>query len=186
MEVQVLLTGLVIFIARVCDVSIGTVRTIVTVQGRSGLAFFLGLGEITLWLGAASAVITQVKDIPILGAFYALGYATGNYLGIRMERKIALGSMILRVITAHRGKEMADCLREKGQAVTVFTGEGFKGPVKELYIVCRRRDLPWILPLVKEKDPDAFYLTEQAGSVNKILRPVGVPATGWRAIFKKK
>ncbi len=183
---HVLWMGIAIFAARVCDVSIGTVRTIVTVHGRSGLAFFLGLGEITLWLGAASTVITQVGDIPILGVFYALGYATGNFLGIRLERRVALGSLILRVITARRGKEMADCLREKGQAVTVFTGEGLKGAVKELYIVCRRRDLKWILPLVKGKDPEAFYITEHAGSVNKVLRPVGVPATGWRAIFKKK
>ena len=186
MDFQVLLLGIVIFIARVCDVSIGTVRTLVTVQGRSGVAFFLGLGEITLWLAAASTVITQVKDIPILGAFYALGFATGNFLGIWLERKIAFGSLILRVITAARGQEMAGALREMGQAVTVFTGEGLKGTVKELYIVCRRRDLRWILPLVKEKDPEAFYITERAGSVNKILRPVAVPATGWRAIFKKK
>ncbi len=186
MEFNVLLMGVVIFIARVCDVSIGTVRTIVTVHGRSGIAFFLGLIEISLWLAAASTVIVQVRDVPILGAFYVLGYATGNFLGIQMERKIAFGSLILRVITAVRGKEMADALREKGQAVTVFTGEGLKGTVKELYIVCRRRDLRWILPLVKEEDPDAFYITERAGSVNKILRPMAVPATGWRAIFKKK
>lgn len=186
MDLHMVLLGLVIFIARVCDVSIGTVRTIVTVHGRSGVAFFLGLVEISLWLAAASTVIVQVKDAPILGAFYVLGYATGNYLGIQMERKIAFGSLILRVITAVRGKEMADALREKGQAVTVFTGEGFRGTVKELYIVCRRRDLRWILPLVKAQDPEAFYITERAGSVSKVLRPVALPATGWRAIFKKK
>jgi uncharacterized protein YebE (UPF0316 family) len=113
MELNVLLMGVVIFIARVCDVSIGTVRTIVTVHGRSGIAFFLGLIEISLWLAAASAVIVQVRDVPILGAFYVLGYATGNFLGIQMERKIAFGSLILRVITAVRGNRLAGDFQEK-------------------------------------------------------------------------
>ncbi len=186
MEVSVLITGIIIFFARICDVSLGTLRTIITVQGRSHLAFFLGLGEILIWITAASTVITQLKDNPILILFYALGYATGNVTGINIERKLALGFLILRVISVSRGKEIASRLRGAGQAVTVFTGEGLKGPVTELYIVCRRRDQNWILQMVKEEDADAFYITEQAGSVNKILRPMPVPATGWRAALKKK
>jgi len=70
--------------------------------------------------------------------------------------------------------------------VTTFVGEGMRGPVQELYVVCRRRDLKRLLPAIKEIDPDAFYITEQARDVNKVLKPVNTPITGWRAILKKK
>lgn len=186
MELNTLLLGLGIFIARICDVSIGTVRTIVTVQGRTTIAFFLGFFELIIWISVASTVVLQINESPLLIIFYALGFATGNVVGILVERKLALGSIILRVITAKNGKEIAATLREKGQAVTTFTGEGMKGPVTELYIACRRRDLKWLLPKVWELDVNAFYVTEQVGSVSKILRPVNQPLTGWRAIFKKK
>ncbi len=186
MDSAILTTGLLIFFARVCDVSMGTMRTISTVHGRSRVAFLLGLGEIVIWLLAASTVINRIHETPVLIAFYALGYATGNVVGINVEKRIAFGFLILRVITTEKGRTMADRLRKTGQAVTLFTGEGMLGPVTELYIVCRRRDLSWILKAVKEEDENAFYITEQASHVNKVTRPLTVPLTGWRAIFKKK
>lgn len=188
LETTILIKGLLIFLARVCDVTLGTIRTIVTVQGRSKIAFGLGLAEILIWLTAASVVITKIHESPILAAFYALGYATGNVVGIKVEQKIAFGSIILRVITTQNGKSktMANRLREAGQAVTSFVGEGLKGQVTELYIVCRRRDLKKLLTIVQEEDPEAFYITEQAGSASKIIRPYYTAQTGWRAIFKRK
>jgi len=186
MDSQILLTGLVIFIARIFDVSIGTIRTIVTVQGRTVIAFFLAIVEITIWILVASAVINQVKEQPILTVFYAFGFATGNVVGILVERKLAFGLNILRVITRDSGSAIAGALREKGQPVTVFMGEGMRGPVAELYICCRRRDLRWILPEVKSKDPDAFYVLEPARDISRVLKPTHTPLGGWRAILKKK
>ncbi len=186
MEINVYLLGVIIFFARICDVSAGTVRTIVTVQGRTVIAFFLGLIEIIIWITVVSTVIHKIKESPVLLIFYALGYATGNVIGIVIERKLAFGLIILRVITMTKGKRMAKRLRETGQPVTAFVGEGMSGPVTELYIACRRRDLKWILLLVKEEDPDAFYITEYARDVSKILRPTKTPVTGWRAALKKK
>jgi len=94
--------------------------------------------------------------------------------------------MILRVISRDKGKLLADRLRGLGQAVTIFQGEGMHGPVLELYVACRRRDLKWLLPIVREEDPDAFYLTEQARDVSKVLKPIHEPVTGWRSMLKKK
>ena len=99
MDVNTLLIGFLIFIARIGDVSIGTVRTIVTVQGRSVLAFSLAIFELLIWITVVSTVIHKIKDQPILALFYALGYATGNVVGIAVERKIALGIIVLRVFT---------------------------------------------------------------------------------------
>ncbi len=179
-------TGLLVFIARICDVSIGTVRTIVTVQGRTVIAFILAIFEISIWITVVSTVIGQIKDQPVLVIFYAFGYATGNVVGIMVERKLAFGSVILRVITRTAGTEMATYLRRKGQPVTIFHGEGMKGPVHELYIVCRRRDLKWILPQVRSIDPNLFYVIEQARDMSKVLQPIYSPIGGWRARKKGK
>lgn len=183
---SVLLTGLVIFIARICDVSIGTIRTIVTVQGRTVIAFFLAICEITIWILVASEVINQVKDEPVLVIFYAFGFATGNVVGIMVERRLAFGLIILKVITRDTSNAIAGRLRDLGQPVTIFQGEGMKGPVSELYIACRRRDLQWILSEVREIDVNAFYVIEQARAMSKVLRPVSTPLGGWRAVNKRK
>ena len=183
---SVLLTGLLVFVARICDVSIGTIRTIVTVQGRTVLAFFLAIVEISIWVTVVSAVINQIKDQPLLVVFYAFGYATGNVVGIMAERKLAFGTMILRIITRTAGAEIAAHLRDRGQPVTIFRGEGMRGPVNELYIACRRRDMKWILPEVQRIDPKLFYVIEQARDMRKVLRPVHSPMGGWRAVEKGK
>jgi uncharacterized protein YebE (UPF0316 family) len=183
---NILLTGVIIFFARICDVSIGTIRTIVTVQGRSTIAFFLAVFEIIIWVTVAGTVINQISDKPLLVIFYAFGFATGNVVGIIVERKLAFGKTILRIITPSAGPAIAAHLREKGQPVTVFQGEGMHGPVNELYIACRRRDLKWILPEVQRIDPKLFYVIEQARDMSKVYRPVYSPVGGWRAINKRK
>lgn len=183
---SILMTGVIVFLARICDVSIGTVRTIITVQGRTVLAFVLAIFEITIWGFVAGTVINQIREQPILVIFYACGYATGNVVGILVERKLAFGINILKVLTRKAGSEIADYLRGKGQPVTVFIGEGMKGPVSELYIACRRRALKWILPEVRKLDPQAFYIIEHARDMSKILRPMYSPAGGWRNIFQGK
>jgi uncharacterized protein YebE (UPF0316 family) len=183
---NIIWTGLIIFLARICDVSIGTVRTIVTVQGRTVVAFILAVFEISIWITIASAVIHQIKAHPLLIVFYAFGYATGNVVGILVERKLAFGIIILKVITRDAGGPIADYLRRKGQPVTIFMGEGMEGPVKELYIACRRRDLKWILPDVYKKDQNAFYIIEQARDMGKVLKPIYSPLGGWRAVQKRK
>jgi uncharacterized protein YebE (UPF0316 family) len=185
-EAHILLTGMLVFVARICDVSIGTVRTIVTVQGRTIIAFFLATFEITIWVTVAGTVINQIKDRPLLVVFYAFGYATGNVIGIMVERKLAFGSTILRIITRTAGLEIARHLRDKGQPVTIFHGEGMRGPVHELYIACRRKDLKWILPEVKRIDPKLFYVIEQARDISKVLKPVYSSLGGWRATDNRK
>jgi uncharacterized protein YebE (UPF0316 family) len=185
-DLNVLLTCLMVFCARICDVSIGTVRTIVTVQGRTVLAFCLAVFEVTIWITVVSTVIHQISQMPILVIFYSLGYATGNVVGILVEKKLAFDMIILKVFTQKNGQKMADDFRSKRQPVTIFQGEGMNGPVNELYIVCRRRDLKWMIPKVHEIDSDAFYVVEMARDVSKILKPVYTPLGGWRQRNNRK
>ena len=163
----VLTTGLLIFIARVIDVSLGTMRTISTIQGRTKLAFLLGLLEISIWVFIISAVLKNISENPVIGIFYALGFATGNAVGIILERKIAFGHVNLRIITTQNDNTIASKVRMLGYSVTSFRGEGRSGPVTELYILCRRRDLNHILSLVRGVEPDIFFVTEPVGLMRK-------------------
>jgi len=178
--------GILIFLARIIDVSVGTLRTISIIQGRTKIAFFLAFIETTVWLLVLSAVLPQVMNSPILGVFYALGFATGNVVGIMVEKRLAMGYTNFRVITTRFAKEITNSLREKGFAVTNFEGEGKDGKVTEIYVASDRKNLPTLVKIVKEIEPDAFYIAEQAGFISKIRRPTMVPATGWRAVQKKK
>ncbi|UCD81010.1 MAG: DUF2179 domain-containing protein [Desulfobacterales bacterium] len=186
MDLHTFITGLLVFAARIADVSLGTVRVIVTVQGRSVIAFFLGICELLIWIAVVSTVIHKINAQPILAFFYAFGYATGNVVGISLERKLALGFIVLRVITRTAGKSLADRIRAKGQPVTIFRGEGMRGPVDELYIACRRRELKRILNIVKAEDPDAFYITEMARDVSKATRAPHFLFNGRRSALKRK
>jgi len=180
------LLGIFVFIARIIDVSLGTLRTISIVQGRTKIAFFLAVVEISVWLLVLSAVLPKVIDSPLLGFFYAFGFATGNVVGILVEKRLAMGYTNFRIITSKHVKEITNSLREKGFAVTTFEGEGKDGKVTEIYVASERKNLSTLVKLIKEIEPDAFYISEQAGYMSKIRRPTMVPATGWRGIQKKK
>ena len=182
-----LVLGLVIFLARVTDVSMGTMRTISIVQGRTRIAFLLGFLEVSMWLVIISTVIHSIGEKPVLGVFYALGFSTGNVVGILLEKRIAFGHIILRIISTQSGKEIAEKIRATGHAVTTFQGEGLSGPVTMLYVVGLGKEQNDVVQIVKSIEPDAFYTVDLAGSVSKIYRAcMPNEPTGWRAIFKKK
>lgn len=186
-DLATILLGIVIFLARVTDVSMGTMRTISIVQGRTKIAFLLGFVEVSMWLVIISTVIHRISDKPVLGVFYALGFSTGNVVGILLEKRIAFGHIILRIISTQSGKEIAEKIRQTGHAVTTFQGEGLSGPVTMLYVVCPRKEQNQVVQTVRSIEPDAFYTVDQAGSVSKIYRPcLPNEPTGWRATFKKK
>ena len=128
--------GVLVFLARVIDVSVGTLRTISIIQGRTKIAFFLAFFEASVWLLVLSAVLPLVLNSPLLGVFYAFGFATGNVVGIMVEKRLAMGYANFRIITMQYAREISQALREKGFAVTTFEGEGKDGKVTEVYARC--------------------------------------------------
>lgn len=181
-----LLIGTGIFLARICDVSIGTLRTLLLVQGRILLAFILGFVEVIIWIYVVSTVIIKLQEALLLGIFYAPGFATGNAVGILLERKLALGYLVIRIFTREAGAAIAAALRDDGFRVTSFTGEGMRGPVTELYIVCQHKEQKRIASIAAQKDPDALCITEYAREIYRMLHVLQRPVTGWRSVFKKK
>jgi len=186
LDAQTLVLGLFVFLARVTDVSLGTIRTISTVQGRTRTAFLLGFAEVSIWLFVIAAIIADVRSKPVLWIFYALGFSTGNVVGILLERRLAFGHVVVRIFSRRKGAELAGAVRRAGHPVTTFEGSGGEGPVTEVCIACRRRDLHTILSTANRIEPGAFHVIEFAGTVSRLTRPLLHPPTGWRAIFKKK
>ncbi|HYE02930.1 MAG TPA: DUF2179 domain-containing protein [Phycisphaerales bacterium] len=157
---NVVLACLFIFLARICDVSLGTLRTVAVINGRRGVAWVLGFFEVLLWVLVVSQVIRMVDPQHWYYAVaYALGFASGNFVGITIERRIAHGEQVVRVFT-RRGMELARHLREDGYGVTEFDGRGKDGPVGMLFIETRRRRVSRLLARARELDPGCFYIVD--------------------------
>jgi len=149
-----------IFAMRVTDVSMGTVRQIVAVQGRAGIAALIGFFEITLFVFAISKVITSIADSPVYVFAYSGGFAVGTFVGIHVERVIGLGTRLIRVITTFQNDGLVAALRGAGFGVTFLPGQGKEGKVYILFSVVKRRAIPDFLTILREHAPNAFYTIE--------------------------
>ncbi|HAE40744.1 MAG TPA: hypothetical protein DCG57_19240 [Candidatus Riflebacteria bacterium] len=186
MDMTVILTGLAVFMARIVDVSVGTIRIISIVNGRMKTAFVLGFIEVSIWLLVISTVLAKINESPVIAVFYALGYASGNVAGILIEKRISVGSSLLRIISMEKGLELATEFKRLGFQVVSFDGIESDRAIKEIEIPCRRKDIDRLVDIARKIEPDAFFVTANIGVGPKIRYPVMQPPTGWRAIFKRK
>ena len=179
----VLLECLLIVGARILDVSLGTIRTIMVVQGRRRIAVFLGFFEVLIWVTVVSGVIAHIKEQPIYPIAYAIGFALGNYVGMTIEAKLAIGRQVVRVFT-REGDMMAARLRDAGYRVTTFEGHGRDGPVQELFIEVVRRHASNVIAEARALDERCYYMVDD---VRQASSPIDEgESTGWRAVLKRK
>lgn len=187
-ELPTWIVVLLVFSVRIIDVSIGTLRTISVVQGRMALSVALGFFEVLIWIAALSQVIVGVSDNPVLMVAYAGGFAVGNAVGIRLERMLALGAVVVRMITSQNDEDadVVDALRHAGFRVTTFEGEGRDGTVNLIYVRCQRRELSKLLKIVKSLRPSIFYTVEPVQEQSERMAEALPHSTGWRSTFKMK
>ncbi len=159
-----------IFLARVVDVSMGTLRIIFVSKGLKYLAPVIGFFEVIIWL-IAIRVIMQNLDNFMCYIAYGAGFAMGNYVGIFIENRLAVGRAALRVITRMDATELIKTLREKGYGVTSVEAQGSDGNVNVLFMVIRRGDFATIANLIKEFNPKAFYTLEDVKFVSEGVFP---------------
>jgi uncharacterized protein YebE (UPF0316 family) len=156
---EALLGYLFIFCARVCDVSLGTVRMLMTMRGQRVQAAIIGFFEVLIFITALGQVMLHLDNWANLVA-YALGFATGTLTGALLEEKLALGFLTVQVVLAHgEAGQLVDELRQKGFGVTVVDGEGRDGPRQILFVSVRRRHVGALLKLLREHEPEAFVTT---------------------------
>lgn len=164
LETQVFLDCLIIFAARVADVSLGTLRTAAVVQGRRSSAWIFAFIGMLIWILVVADVMKNL-DKPAYMFAFAFGFATGTSVGMYLENWLAQGSRVIRIFTRF-GKEMADRLRENGFITTTFQGEGRDGPTQLLFIEARRRDREKIESIAKEIDDKAYFIFSSANSLH--------------------
>lgn len=150
---------LLIILARISDVTLGTIRTMAIVNGRRGLAWGLGFFEVLIWIYAVSAVLRDGIQSPVVAIAYALGFATGNYVGITVEQMLAHGEQVVRIFT-RCGPEMASSIRRLGFGVTQLEGEGRDGRVDVLFVKSRRKDTQKVTAYAREFDASCFYTVD--------------------------
>lgn len=151
---------LVIFGLRIIDVSMSTVRIVLSVRGHKKIVPFIGFFEVMVWvLAVGNAIRFLDSGWHLLG--YGAGFATGNMVGLWIEEQLAIGYATIRIVSTHTGVEMADALRNIGFGVTEFAGQGRDGRVEVIYTVCMRRDIERVIAEVERWDPQAFITVEE-------------------------
>jgi len=163
---------LLIFTARICDVSIGTVRMITVISGHRLASAGLGFLEVLIWVLAVGGVVGNL-DNPVMLLAYAGGFAAGTLVGMSLENRLAIGYRVVRVINPALDRNLAGVLRDAGYTATRLDGHDRAGPVEIVFVPVRRRHVPALLQTIAGVTPDAFLSVERAERVSGF-----VPITG--------
>ena len=164
------LIPLFIFLARIFDVSLGTMRILFVSRGLRYLAPLVGFFEVIIWLLAIRSIMQNLNNIVCFLA-YGGGFAMGNFIGILIEKKLAVGQSVLRIITNRDATRLIQHLRKEGFGVTSLDAEGIKGKVHIIFMIIRRADMENVSSIIQKFNPNAFYTVEDIRVVTKGIFP---------------
>lgn len=153
-----LLLALVIFLARVFDVSLGTLRHAMIIRGKRFVTFVIAFLESLIWVFAVSKVLNDLSD-PLTAFAFALGFATGTFVGMTLENLLKIGNQVVKVFST-QGREVAKNLRDAGFRVTEFQGQGRDGQVILLFVQVKRRDAKKVLQRSRAIDKNCYLVVE--------------------------
>ena len=162
---DVLIGGLVIFILRLIDMTLDTLRLLFVVRGKRVIVWILGVITNTIYIVAISNVLTG-KNHPFTILCYAVGYATGNILGMRLEERLAIGFREINVISKNKGHDIANALRDLGYGVTEIDGQGMAGTVAIVKTNVKRKQSKEVRKIIEEIDSEAFITEDDFNPVN--------------------
>lgn len=167
------LIPVLIFFARLLDVSLSTVRQILIIKGMRKLVPIIAFFEVIIWLAAITQVMQNLSHIAgYLG--WALGFSAGNYLGMVIEEKVALGHQVVRIITERKSPELLEALTQNQYRLTIVPARGSTGPVDIFFVAAERKRIPKLIRTIRACDPDLFYTIEDIRSMGDpaIARPM--------------
>lgn len=170
-----------VFLLRIVDVSIGTVRTISVVQGRTATAVFLGFFEVLVWVLVVAQVVMRIDTQPLLAPFYAGGYAAGVGVGMFIERRLSRGRYLIRMISHTRAREIREMIGNSGRVLGSFPGSTPTGDATLIFISALGRRVPGIVAAARQADPDLIYTVEMALGWSENVHPVE-----WKSEQKRK
>ena len=161
---------LLIFLGRICDVTLGTLRIIFVSRSKRILAPLVGFFEVSIWLLAISQIMQHI-DNPLCFFAYAGGFAMGNYIGIRIEEKLAMGSLVVRIFLTQDDGYIKEKLAEAGFGYTSIDGHGKNSDVEVIYTVIMRKDLEKVTQIIESCREGAFYSVEDVKMVRQGIFP---------------
>ena len=161
-----LVMPLLIFCARVMDVSINTLRIMFVLNGKKKVAPILGFFEAMIWLLAIGQIFQNINN-PMSYVAYAGGFAMGTFVGMTIEEKLALGRVLVRVITPEPMPELIEYMKERNYRFTNVGAEGRYGKVNLLFTVMKREVLKEYVEKVKKLNNNAFYTIESVRRVSE-------------------
>jgi uncharacterized protein YebE (UPF0316 family) len=175
-----------IFVARIMDVTLGTVRIISLSRGRRILAPLLGFFEVFIWIVAISQIVRNLNNIACYFA-YASGFAAGNFIGLLIEEKLAIGMLAVRIFIIKDSDLLIDRLHEAGFGATSLNAWGATGEVKIIFTIIRRKAFHEVIHIIHNINPKIFYSVEEVRSTSEGIFPhIKSPTrkrlqlTGWR------
>ncbi|MBN1544907.1 DUF2179 domain-containing protein [Candidatus Woesearchaeota archaeon] len=160
------LIPVLIFVARIFDVSIGTMRVIFISRGYRLLAPVLGFFEVLIWLLAIQQILAHLSNVMCYIA-YGGGFAFGTFIGMVIEEKLSIGKVIVRVITKRDASSLVKALEGEGYIETISKAHGPTGDVNVLFMVVERPDIPSVVDIIKRHNPHAFFSVEDVRFVSE-------------------
>jgi uncharacterized protein YebE (UPF0316 family) len=176
---------LLIFFARITDVSLDTLRIIFINRNLRYYAAISGFFGVLIWLMVIRQIFQRL-DNPLCFIAYAAGFAAGNFVGIIIENRISIGKVIIRTITRTDAGELVDFLRSSGYGATVLDAEGMTGPVKVIFTIAERSNIGHIVETIKRYNPNAFYSVEDVRFVSEAVTPHRIPVPRRWAFFSSR
>lgn len=175
---------LFVFLARVTDVTLGTMRIIFLSRGKKIIAPLLGFVEVFIWITVVSQIVGGAHNYVAYFA-YAAGFAVGNYFGMVLEEKLAIGTLVVRAFLSKDGKTLVQRLHDSGYGVTNVDGHGVNGPVQVIYTIVMRKELTDVVNIIQEIHPKAFFTVEELRSAQQGVFPIR-PSRMQNEFFGKK
>jgi uncharacterized protein YebE (UPF0316 family) len=174
---------LLIFCARIADVTLGTLRFVFISRGYRWLAPIMGFFEVIIWLVAIREVLVNLRNVVCILA-YGLGFATGNFIGLWLEKKLSIGMVFVRVVLRNGNKELMDFLKVNYYGYTIVEGEGSREKVKILFTIIKRKKLESVLTAISQYTPNAFYTIENIHSARIGIYPLEEQSAFYK-LFRK-
>jgi uncharacterized protein YebE (UPF0316 family) len=160
----------VVFAAELCVVTLSTIRIIFVSRGMKTLAACLGFFEICIWLFAIGQIMRNLTDVGCYLGF-AGGFTLGNYLGVCIEKRLAIGTLVVRIITNRDASELVRGLQAAKYGVTSMDALGATGPVTVIFTVIQRKELPNVVAIIRSFNPRAFYSVEEVQQAESGIFP---------------
>jgi len=176
---------LLIFVARISDVTLMTLRIVFSAQGRRSIAPIVGFFEVLIWILAISQIMRNLTN-PLTYIAYAAGFAAGNYMGLFIEQKLAMGMVAVRVFLKQDCDRLMNLLKENGFGVTKLSAMGTQGSIDVLYTLIPRRNLKQVVDLIHQIDPKIFYAVEEIRTASQGVFPSSREWQIWQALGARR